>query len=90
MEFPSAGSVFKNSSGPAWQIIDAAGLRGLRIGGACLSEKHPNFIVNTGGATADDVKRLIDTAKKSVRETKGIDLVEEVELWGFDEQRKRT
>lgn len=85
MELPSAGSVFKNSSGPAWRIIDEAGLRGLRIGGACISEKHPNFIVNTGGASAHDVKSLIDVIKRKVREAKGITLEEEVELWGFDE-----
>jgi UDP-N-acetylmuramate dehydrogenase len=85
MEYPSAGSVFKNNKGPAWRIIDEAGLRGLRIGGACISEKHPNFIVNMGGATARDIRGLIDVVKKEVRERRGVLLEEEVELWGFDE-----
>jgi UDP-N-acetylmuramate dehydrogenase len=49
-----------------------------------VSAKHPNFIVNLGGATASDVLRLIETVKKGVRETTGIELEEEVELWGFD------
>jgi len=85
MDLPSAGSVFKNKSGaPAWTYIDRAGLRGFTAGRACVSAKHPNFIVNLGGATASDVLRLIETVKKGVRETTGIELEEEVELWGFD------
>jgi UDP-N-acetylmuramate dehydrogenase len=85
MDFPSAGSIFKNTDGPAWRAIDAAGLRGFRIGGACVSEKHSNFVINTGGARAHDVKRLIDTVKTRVLEATGVALEEEVELWGFDE-----
>ena len=86
MELPSAGSVFKNRDGLAcWRFIDQAGLRGLRIGGASLSEKHANFIVNAGNASAADIERLIDTVKKGVREATGVALEEEVELWGFDE-----
>jgi len=86
MELPSAGSVFKNRPGTAcWKLIDEAGLRGLRIGGACVSEKHANFIVNTGHASAADVRGLINEVKKGVRETTGVTLDEEVELWGFDE-----
>ncbi len=85
MDFPSAGSIFKNKNGvPCWKRIDEAGLRGLTIGGACVSEKHANFIVNTGGACADDVKRLIDRVKKDVKAATGVTLEEEVELWGFD------
>jgi len=84
MELPSAGSIFKNKNGnPSWRYIDQAGLRGFRIGGACISEKHPNFIVNTGNAKASDVLGLIDAAKKGVKEACGIILEEEVELWGF-------
>ena len=84
MEFPSAGSVFKSVQGePAWKCIDRAGLRGARIGDACLSEKHANFIVNMGAAKAADVKSLIDRIKKVVFESSGICLEEEVELWGF-------
>lgn len=86
MELPSAGSVFKNKDGMAcWRFVDLAGLRGMRIGGACVSEKHANFIVNTGHASAADVKGLIDRIKKSVQEAAGVSLEEEVELWGFDD-----
>ncbi len=86
MEMPSAGSVFKNTNGVAcWRLIDRAGLRGLKIGGARVSEKHANFIVNTGGAKASDVRDLIETVKRRVREATGVGLEEEVELWGFDE-----
>lgn len=85
MEFPSAGSVFKSVDGePAWKFIEKAGLKGLRIGGAMVSEKHANFIINTGSATAMDVKGLIDTIKQRVFECTGSALEEEVELWGFD------
>ncbi len=85
MEFPSAGSVFKNISGnPAWAYIDKAGLRGLRIGDACISEKHPNFIVNLGNATAVDIVSLIRKVKKDVYERVGVSMEEEVELWGCD------
>lgn len=85
MDLPSAGSVFKNKSGSAtWKYIDQAGLRGLTIGGACVSDKHPNFIVNTGNATASDIKDLIETVKKGVRQATGVALEEEVEMWGFN------
>jgi len=85
MEWPSAGSVFKNKNGrPAWQAIDSAGLRGFRSGDACLSPKHPNFIVNLGHASALDVKRLIEKVKKEVYEKLGTVMEEEVELWGFN------
>lgn len=85
MDSPSAGSVFKNTGGPAWQQIDRAGLRGLTMGGAAVSEKHPNFIVNKGGASALDVRRLIDAVKKGVASATGVSLEEEVEMWGFDD-----
>ncbi len=86
MDLPSAGSVFKNRNGvPCWKRIDAAGLRGTTIGGARVSEKHANFIVNTGHASADDVRRLIDKVKSGVKAATGVTLEEEVELWGFDE-----
>jgi UDP-N-acetylmuramate dehydrogenase len=85
MDMPSAGSVFKNRNGNStWKYIDQAGLRGREIGGARISEKHPNFIVNTGRATASDVKELIDMVKKGVREATGVALEEEVEMWGFN------
>jgi UDP-N-acetylmuramate dehydrogenase len=84
MDFPSAGSVFKGVDGqPAWKFIEKAGLKGLSMGGAMVSDKHANFIINTGRATAEDIKLLIDRIKKEVFETTGITLKEEVEFWGF-------
>lgn len=85
MEFPSAGSVFKGVKGePAWKFIEKAGLKGMKVGGACVSEKHANFIVNLGSATAHDVRELIGTIKRGVFEKTGVSLEEEVELWGFN------
>lgn len=85
MEFPSAGSVFKGVAGePAWKFIERAGLKGIAIGGAMVSDKHANFIINTGKATAQDVKLLIDKIKKEVFEKTGVTLEEEVEFWGFN------
>jgi len=86
MDLPSAGSVFKNREGtPCWKYVDEAGLRGATVGGACISSKHANFIVNMGHARGTDIKGLIDRVKKDVLETSGVLLEEEVELWGFDE-----
>ncbi len=80
---PSLGSVFRAVNGvPAWQFVHGAGLRGLTVGGAQVSEKHANFIVNTGGATATDVYRLIQTIKSRVYETFGIKLTEEIQYIG--------
>ncbi|MCX7856783.1 MAG: UDP-N-acetylmuramate dehydrogenase [Deltaproteobacteria bacterium] len=85
IDLPSAGSIFKAVNGvPAWRYIERSGLKGLRIGDACVSEKHANFIVNLGNATAQDIKLLIDKIKKEVYEKEGVILEEEVELWGFD------
>ena len=84
MDFPSAGSVFKGVDGePAWKFIEKAGLKGTSIGGAMVSDKHANFIINTGRARAEDVKLLIERIKKEVFEKMGVTLEEEVELWGF-------
>ena len=74
----------RNGGHPAWTYIDKAGLRGLRIGDACISEKHPNFIVNLGNATAADVVSLIRKVKKEVYEQVGVCMEKEVELWGCD------
>ena len=66
VEYPSCGSVFKNPKAEgrhAWQVLDELGLRGHRLGGAQISEKHSNFIVNLGGAKASDVRGLIELAK---------------------------
>ncbi|MCX8110777.1 MAG: UDP-N-acetylmuramate dehydrogenase [Syntrophorhabdaceae bacterium] len=87
MEFPSSGSIFKSVEGePAWRFIEKAGIKGMRVGGACVSEKHANFIINLGGATARDIKVLMDMIKKEVFERFGVVLEEEVELWGFDDR----
>ncbi|HOP84949.1 MAG TPA: UDP-N-acetylmuramate dehydrogenase [Syntrophorhabdaceae bacterium] len=89
MEYPSSGSIFKSvNNEPAWKFIEKANLKGLRIGGACISEKHGNFIVNMGDARARDIKALIEKIKKEVFELFGVELVEEVELWGFEEERE--
>jgi len=80
---PSAGSVFKRTEQyPAGFLIEQAGLKGMRIGGAQISPKHANFIVNLGGARAADVKALIDLAQERVREQFGAELELEIELVG--------
>jgi len=80
---PSAGSVFRNPDGDsAGRLIDAAGLKGLRIGGAVVSEKHANFIVNDQRGTASDVRRLAERVRREVRDRSGVDLVLEVEFVG--------
>ncbi len=84
IELPSCGSVFRNPSGHnAWKLIEEAGLRGMRKGGAEISAKHCNFIVNNGGATAADVRYLIDLAKDRVKERCGIELHEELKEIGL-------
>jgi UDP-N-acetylmuramate dehydrogenase len=80
---PSAGSVFRNPDGDsAGRLIDATGLKGHRIGGAVVSEKHANFIVNDQKGTAADVRRLVDLVRERVREAHGVELVEEVIFLG--------
>ena len=65
----TGGSTFKNPPGEkAWQLIDAAGCRGLRRGAAMVSEKHCNFLINTGGASADEVEALGEMVRERVRE----------------------
>jgi len=82
---PNAGSFFRNPScEPAWRLIDRAGLRGRRIGGAQVSEVHTNFLVNRGGATAGDFLALAALIKETVREKTGIELEEEVRIVGED------
>jgi UDP-N-acetylmuramate dehydrogenase len=79
----NAGSFFKNpSQQPAWRLIDAVGLRGYRLGGAAFSEKHCNFLINAGGATAADVAALMRLAQQRVRDEFGIELENEVTLVG--------
>jgi UDP-N-acetylmuramate dehydrogenase len=79
----SAGSVFKNPAGDhSGRLIESVGLKGTRIGGAAISAKHANFIVNMGGASAADVVALIALARRTVRERCGVELELEVELRG--------
>ena len=81
IELPSCGSVFRNPSGHnAWKLIADAGLRGFAKGGARISAKHCNFIVNEGGAKKSDVLFLIEMAREKVRATSGIELQPEVIL----------
>ena len=80
---PSAGSVFRNPEGDsAGRLIDELGLKGTRIGGAVVSEKHANFIVNDQGGTASDVRRLGEFVRESVRRETGVKLVFEVVFAG--------
>ena len=79
LEFPNAGSVFKRPEGAfPGALIEQAGLKGLRIGGAEISEKHANFIINKGNATADDILRLTETAQNKVYQKFGILLETEI------------
>ena len=81
----SAGCIFKNPPGQsAGALIDRAGLKGLSVGGATVSEKHANFIVAKEGCTSADVVKLIDTVRARVAEDFGIELELEVEIWGED------
>ena len=80
---PSAGSVFCNPPGDsAGRLIDACGLKGSRVNGAAISEAHANFIVNAGGASASDVRRLAERVRAAVAERFGVDLVYEVQFMG--------
>ena len=83
LEYPSAGSVFKRPLGYyAGELIEKSGLKGYRIGGAEVSEKHAGFIVNRGGASADDVKRLVEHIKQTVYQNYGVELDCEIKFIG--------
>ncbi len=80
---PSCGSVFRNPPGDhAARLIEAAGLKGYRIGGAEVSPKHANFIINTGDATATDIEELIEHVRQTVIEHHGVELRHEVRIVG--------
>lgn len=82
---PNAGSFFRNPPGAAaWKLIEEAGMRGARIGGAQVSDVHANFMVNVGGATTADFLALSRLVKERVRELSGIELEEEVRIIGED------
>lgn len=83
LDFPSCGSVFKNpkeSGLRAWEVVEKLGLRGHRIGNAQISEKHPNWILNLGGARAADVVALIELVKSRAKSELGVILSEEVRI----------
>lgn len=83
LEYPSAGSTFKRPEGTfAGLVIEQSGLKGYTVGGAQISEKHANFVINKGGATADDIIRLISDVKKTVKEKTGFELECEIRIIG--------
>jgi UDP-N-acetylenolpyruvoylglucosamine reductase len=87
LNLPNAGSVFRNPQNDhAARLIELCGLKGKRIGGAQVSEKHANFIVNTGAATAADIEMLIDEVQKTVARQTGISLHPEVRIVGEKKQ----
>ena len=83
----TGGSTFKNPPGhSAWKLIDAAGCRGLRVGGAQVSEMHCNFLINTGEATAHDIETLGETVRARVKAHSGIDLHWEIKRIGIEKR----
>ncbi len=81
LEYPSAGSTFKRPEGYfAGALIEQSGLKGKKIGGAMVSEKHAGFIVNAGGATSSDIKKLIDFCRDTVKDKFGVTLELEVKM----------
>ncbi|SOD39940.1 UDP-N-acetylmuramate dehydrogenase [Nitrosovibrio sp. Nv4] len=83
LNLPNAGSVFRNPPGDwAARLIESCGLKGLRIGGAMVSPKHANFIVNIGAATAADIEAVIMAVRKTVKEQTGVELQPEVRIIG--------
>ncbi len=79
----TGGSTFKNPPGDkAWRLVDAAGCRGLQLGGAQVSEKHTNFLLNTGGATGADIEALGEEVRRRVKAATGVELEWEIERIG--------
>lgn len=88
LEYPSAGSTFKRPAGHyAGQLIMEAGLRGFQCGGAKVSDKHCGFVINTGNATAEDVRKLIREVQARVRDQFNVDLETEVLFLGWEKNR---
>ena len=84
LEYPSAGSTFKRPQGYfAAALIEDCGLKGASVGGAQVSEKHAGFVINRGGATAEDILRLMDHVRETVQRQTGVTLEPEVKLLGF-------
>jgi UDP-N-acetylmuramate dehydrogenase len=87
----TGGSTFKNPAGSsAWKLIDQAGCRGLRVGGAKVSEMHCNFLINDRNATAEDIERLGETVRVRVRETSGVTLQWEIIRLGLPQSGHAT
>lgn len=85
LEYPSAGSVFRNPENDyAWRLINVCGLKGYRIGGAMVSEKHANFIINVGNAKGEDIRNLILYVKDTVKKETGVDLKVEQEFVNWE------
>ena len=83
MDYPSAGSVFKNpDTFSSWKLINDSGLKGYRIGGAEVSEKHTNFIINRGNATSSDIYNLIKYIQEQVYNSTGVKLETEIKMMG--------
>lgn len=83
LDYPSAGSIFKNpKEGPAGKWIEEVGLKGFRMGQAMISDRHANFIINLGKATAKDVIDLMEWVERKIYEEEGISLEREVKVWG--------
>jgi UDP-N-acetylmuramate dehydrogenase len=79
----TGGSTFKNPPGhKAWQLIDAAGCRGFKVGDAQVSEMHCNFLINLGGASAADIETLGETVRKRVKDKSGVELEWEIKRIG--------
>jgi UDP-N-acetylmuramate dehydrogenase len=79
----TGGSTFKNPDGhKAWQLVDEAGCRGLQIGGAQVSEKHTNFLLNVGDATSADIEALGEEVRRRVKEKSGVTLEWEIQRVG--------
>lgn len=85
LEYPSAGSVFRNPENDyAWRLINVCGLKAYRIGGAMVSEKHANFIINVGNAKGEDIRNLILYVKDTVKKETGVDLKVEQEFVNWE------
>ena len=86
LEYPSAGSAFKRPAGQfAGRLIEECGLKGCRVGGAQVSEKHAGFIINRGGATCSDVLRLMEQVQEKILREFGVELMPEVRIINLEE-----
>ena len=89
LEYPSAGSTFKRPEGYfAGKLIMDVGLRGFRIGGAQVAEKHCGFVINRGEASAQNVLDLVDHVRREVKQQFGVDLEMEVKMLGFENESR--